>query len=456
MNKNSVLYFGVKLSDNVVETPEGYLVFKGAVIARTGFQTYKIKELDAKECEEQGIVGAPDDDVVVYRSAEEVFSKACIASFEGKSVTDRHPGALLDVETDIDFARGHVQNIRQAEELLDDGNEGLLGDIMVKDPHLIAKYKAGLRELSCGYKYHLLKVGDKIYQVDIRGNHVAFVESGRAGSNVRVNDSKPTEGINEMEQNEIAFGEGIKAVAEKTDGKGVAAFFKGLFSLTGKPASVAMDNAPEAKPAADAAAAKDEERKRLHAALDKQLDSRDSATEEQAAQDAADAEALKSIFTSPSAEHSEESGADADREELEEGAQDSEEETEEEEEHEEGAEDEAVESVAAPVIPSGARPQNIAPSATDAAYRAGAAAMAKALKPHIARTTDKRLKGAFDTAARLASTSSFVARSGAGYRTFSRAASTANDSAMDSIKQETARAKAAESAYAEVRKKLRS
>src|SRR5215469_6948797 len=94
----ALAYYGVRLSDNWVETPEGFVIFKNAVIGRTGFQTYKGYELDADELKEQGISVADEDDVQLYRDENEVFAPATIASFVGKSVTDGHPSELLSLE----------------------------------------------------------------------------------------------------------------------------------------------------------------------------------------------------------------------------------------------------------------------------------------------------------------------------------------------------------------------
>lgn len=460
--KRPITYYGVKLSDNVVETPEGYLIFKNAVIARTGFQVYKGRELPQEELEEQGIVVSPDDDVNVYRSPEEVFSKRTIASFEGKPVTDRHPDiGMLDVETVDEYACGHIQNVRAGTEPLENGDMPLLADIFVTSLSIISKWKAGIRELSCGYNYHIVKSGDKILQVDICGNHVAFVENGRAGIHVRVNDSKPTmEKISMETQNDTALGDGLKHVADKSTGAQLGAFMRSLFSITGgRKAAVALDE--EAHPTgckcADCmggadAAAKDAEKERLHKALDKMLASRDSAKEEQEANDEADMNALKAIFTTPSAEATVNSGADSEEEQEEEQEEVAEEEetaAADEEEEETEAADEAVQSNPSPVIPAGDRPSKDTPSVTDAAYRAGAAAAFKALKPFVARSKDKQLKGAFDTANKLSRNSGWTGA--ASYGRVARAAAIANDSAREYKDPDQARAELANTAYAQAR-----
>lgn len=443
----AIAYYGVKVSDNVTETPEGYLVFKNAVIGRTGFQTYKGKELPQNELEEQGISINPGDDVEVYRAPEEVFSPRTIASFNGKPVTDTHPGQMLDIDSVEDYECGQVFNVREGKEPLEDGNFPLLGDIIVKNKTLIDKWNAGIRELSCGYNYHIAKIGKNICQVDMIGNHVAFVENGRAGAYVKVNDSKPIQSEGKFTMKEF-----LKQVRKE-----------GLLSLIkSKPDEVAaafdsMAEAEEKKetPAADSSAvdAKAADRARLHKALDKHLDAKDNAAAEQEATDEADMNALKAIFTTPSAESSK--AADSE-EEQEEEAEESE-----EEEHEGGAadeseaeaegEDEAVQSEASPVVPAGDRPINPVPSAVDAAYKAGAESVLKAFKPFVAKAKNKALTGAFDTTSKIIKGNTW--KGNASYGRFARAAATANDSATTSNKADKL-AQDAENAYADARKQM--
>lgn len=452
-------YFGVKLSANVVQTPEGYLVFKNAVIARTGFQEYRVKEIPAEELADAGVVGAHDDDKLnLYRSPEEVFSKRTIASFEGKPITDGHI-EMLDVYSHDDHAEGHVQNVRPGTEPLENGDMPLLADLFVTSANLVSKYKAGIRELSCGYNYHVIKVGNQLEQVDICGNHVAFVESGRAGRDVRVNDSKPTEEISMETQNENALGEGLKTVAQNSTGSQFMAFLR-TWGIFGKGA-VATDAEPEKKPEGKDASGKDEEKKRLHAALDKMLDGRDNMKEEQAAQDEADAESLKALFVTPSQEESRQAGVDAEmetnnvaRSEQETVAEEertaaADEESEEEEEDTPEGEDEAVETNPSPEIPADKRSGRMVPTATDAAYKAGVDIMATALKPFIARSKNKQLIGAFDSAVKRAKGQGW--QGSASYGRVARAAVVATDSARSQFDEEEARNKKMEDSYKQAR-----
>src|ERR1700722_4582284 len=181
-------YYGVKLSDNWIGTPEGYVVFKNAIIARTGFQKYKLKEIDESERKSQNIAGNLDDEIELLRTPEVVFSPRTIASFETKSVTDGHPDQMLNVDTVKQHELGQITNVRRGAEPLESGDFPLLADLIVKDRFLIEKIKAGLRELSCGYNYHVLRQGDSLLQVDIVGNHVAIVSAGRAGPEASIQD----------------------------------------------------------------------------------------------------------------------------------------------------------------------------------------------------------------------------------------------------------------------------
>ena len=175
-------YFGTRLSDNLSRRePEGYLICLNVPVARTGTQEYLPSELG---------LPPPDDRLIpVLRPAEEVFSPACMASFEGMPVTDDHPAAPEGVTVDNSryLEKGHVQNVRRGAPPEEDL---LLADLIIKDPRLIEKILSGKREISCGYNYVLSEENGTYFQREIRGNHVAVVDSGRAGPRVSIRDQK--------------------------------------------------------------------------------------------------------------------------------------------------------------------------------------------------------------------------------------------------------------------------
>lgn len=80
-----------------------------------------------------------------------------------------------------------MQNVRRSSKEKD----LLLADLMIYDKQLIEEIENGKREVSCGYEYTCIDNEDGTYnQTEIRGNHVAVVEEGRAGNRVSIKDSK--------------------------------------------------------------------------------------------------------------------------------------------------------------------------------------------------------------------------------------------------------------------------
>lgn len=176
-------YTPTKLSDNIKETPEGFLLCIGVPICRTGWQEYGEGETPL-ECNEDGIVN-------IFRSEDEVFRPETVASFEGKALTIKHPAEFVSPENWQYLAKGQLHNIRKAKEEDEDGEWGLLADILVNESRAIQLVKNGLREVSCGYEAEYEQTGEgKGIQTNIVGNHLALVEQGRAGSSYAINDEK--------------------------------------------------------------------------------------------------------------------------------------------------------------------------------------------------------------------------------------------------------------------------
>jgi len=234
-------YYGDKLSENILETPEGFLICKNVKIARIGWMDYHGSDLPEVFAE---LPGTP---IRVKRTPEEVFRPETLASFEGKPVTNTHPSNLLDVNTTPMIERGHVQNVRR------DG-DFIVADLFIKEAGLISEIQNNLkREVSCGYECSWHKIGDGEYeQRDIIGNHVAVVRNGRAGPKVAIKDSKPNKEDKKKHMKisqKILAAIGFKHFAQDADPEDIAK---------------AMDALSEEKPDKEAEPVKDEAEEKPH------------------------------------------------------------------------------------------------------------------------------------------------------------------------------------------------
>lgn len=175
-----IQYYGYTISPNQIETGEGFLICRNVPISRTGDQEYMGWEI--------GIPGAGGGQIVtVHRPPEEVFSTAALASFEGKPVTNDHPPVLIGPDDVKTYEMGHAQNVRRGN---GEWEEYTLADLHIHDRELIDAVQSGKREISCGYECEYVPNGDGTYtQRNIRGNHVAVVERGRAGKRAAILDS---------------------------------------------------------------------------------------------------------------------------------------------------------------------------------------------------------------------------------------------------------------------------
>lgn len=171
-------YYGSRISDSISRTPEGFLICRDVPIARVGVQDYLGREIGQTE--------RPDEIFKVYRPADEVFSPAAVASFEGKPVTENHPDEDVTSENYAQYIRGVVRDVRKGAGQY----EGcLVADLVVHDGALVRAIQDGKREISCGYNCLWVPTGDHtLEQREIRGNHVAVVDKGRAGHGVAIHD----------------------------------------------------------------------------------------------------------------------------------------------------------------------------------------------------------------------------------------------------------------------------
>jgi hypothetical protein len=176
---NTSRYFGEQISENMIKTPEGYLICIDVPIASSTPMKYN-----------NSTVGLETDSptVMMTNPWEELSTPSTIASFEAKPVTLLHPdGELLDTDTATDEIVGMCVNVRA-----DEVNQTLISDLVIISSEAITAVLNGIKEVSCGYTAISVSdngdgTGDRI---GIIGNHVAIVPNGRCGAMCSISDSK--------------------------------------------------------------------------------------------------------------------------------------------------------------------------------------------------------------------------------------------------------------------------
>jgi len=158
-DKASPLSKPVRLPNGFVRA-EGYLTRSGIFVYRDG-QGNTVREL---------------------RPPEEVMHPEALASFALVPVTNDHPSELLTADNAKQYAVGSV-----SESVVPEGDK-VRASLMITDAAAIEALDAGKSELSCGYTADV-EFSPGVWngqpydavQRNIRGNHVALVDAGRAG-----------------------------------------------------------------------------------------------------------------------------------------------------------------------------------------------------------------------------------------------------------------------------------
>jgi uncharacterized protein len=160
-------------------TPQGYLKTT-AKITKGGVLQYYGREIGLTDSRANKLVD-------VNRTIEELSKPDTLKSIDGMPITITHPDKKSVDATDWkNKTVGHVQNPRA------EGNY-IVCDAYIQDASAIELLKnKDIRELSVGYEpADIQEVSGKFYHKNIKVNHVAIVAEGRAGSDCRLNDSKP-------------------------------------------------------------------------------------------------------------------------------------------------------------------------------------------------------------------------------------------------------------------------
>ena len=171
-----------KLSNHKYKTSEGYLICTDAILARTGKQDYLKGELFAN-CEDTA-----NERISIDRPYNEVFDTKTLSSFENKPVTFDHPDEDVNISNYKSYAVGYVRDVHQGK--TENGEDVIMGNLVITDKDAIEAIENGDHtDLSCGYDCEIKDENGSYYQSNIRGNHVALCEEGRAGI-ARIVDSK--------------------------------------------------------------------------------------------------------------------------------------------------------------------------------------------------------------------------------------------------------------------------
>jgi hypothetical protein len=162
-------------------TADGYLVTEARVARGGNIQEYMGHEIGAEDAGKS---------FKVYRPEDEIFKRDSLSTFAHKPVTMGHPTVDVTPDTWRREAVGHVGS-----EVVRDG-EFVRVPLVVMDAQAIADIEAGTREISMGYDCELVMQSGTTpdgraydaFQKNIRINHCAVVEAGRAGPQCRIGD----------------------------------------------------------------------------------------------------------------------------------------------------------------------------------------------------------------------------------------------------------------------------
>lgn len=195
-----------------VDDVNGFTEIRGNPLSKSGVFPYAGRQ----------IPGAPEPDrkYMVLRSPEELSDPECVDSFKLLPWIDNH--VMLGSEEDglMPAEKKGVQGVI-GEEVYFEGDT-LYGNLKVFSQSLANLIEAGKRELSCGYRCAYEWTSGQyngqqydVVQRNIRGNHLALVESGRMGPDVAVLDGSA------LDQFTFTFdAKDIAMAEEKKDGEG--------------------------------------------------------------------------------------------------------------------------------------------------------------------------------------------------------------------------------------------
>lgn len=178
-----------------------------AFISRTGVQIYR--KSDGSIFRE-------------LRLPEEVFDDVSLDSFKMVPVTNNHPQSLVNVNNAKFLQIGITgENIEKSD------GRFVKANLMINDVEAIKDVENGKQEISCGYTCVLdMTPGNHsefgrydAIQREIRGNHVAVVDKGRAGTEVCIRSDALDGAIMVTDNKKNEGSENLMKITLKIDGK---------------------------------------------------------------------------------------------------------------------------------------------------------------------------------------------------------------------------------------------
>ena len=162
-------------------TPDGFFIGKAA-ITKVGVMDYSASELEVED------IGRK---IKLYQSEESVFHPDTIKSARAATITDQHPGEFVTPDTWKDVNVGTVLGDPQKLE-----NDTLGVSIFLGDKKAIDQANTKGSEVSIGKRMEIKPAPkgsdyDYVTKGPIEINHVALVDFGRGGTNVRILDQNP-------------------------------------------------------------------------------------------------------------------------------------------------------------------------------------------------------------------------------------------------------------------------
>lgn len=177
---------GVSLSDRIsVPTKrtmtDGGQMHVPCAFARTGSQLYSAKQLGLKDCK-------PSDVITVWRDEADVFATDSMDSFRSAPVTIGHPKNAAGLPMAVTADNSKELQVGMLEGMPTRDEDTLGGVLVLTSKEAIDALEDGTQELSAGYLCDIELLDGKYFQRNIRANHIAIVNQGRAGSSCRISD----------------------------------------------------------------------------------------------------------------------------------------------------------------------------------------------------------------------------------------------------------------------------